>query len=147
MAYTFNLNGNAQEKNIAAVRDEIDDVTDVAQPIKGKHYFLADERISSRITKAATELGADANAVELELWAAASCLDTLATNQAYVLKKQRTAGKELDGPAVAKEIRAHAESLRKRARTSLANRREEAAADASQIDSPCSGSVQLVPTY
>lgn len=127
MAYTFNLDSvDPAERQVAAIRDEIDDVA-AAGPIKeGESYFLSDERIQARIAEVAAELGSDTNASETRLWVAASCLDTLATNQAYVLKKGRTLSEEFDGAAVGKEIRAHADTLRKRARASLQMRRDTA---------------------
>jgi hypothetical protein len=138
MAYTFELAGVGPARQIAKVRDEIDDVTSVpGGGVEGKDHFLSDARIAKRLADAQTELGTDANALECELFAAGSALDTLATNQAYVLKKQMSAGKEIDGPSVAKEIRTHAETLRKRARKSLTDRRdavEVAAGEASEPD-------------
>lgn len=49
-------------------------------------------------------------------YAAADALDTMATNEAMILKKIRTEKLQTDGPAVANAIRLHAASLRARAR-------------------------------
>lgn len=47
--------------------------------------------------------------------AAALALDTIAANEALVAKRIETHGLTLDGPAVAKELRAQATSLREQA--------------------------------
>ena len=44
--------------------------------------------------------------------AAASALDTMASNQALLLKKVKVGEISTDGPAVAKALREHAQSLR-----------------------------------
>jgi hypothetical protein len=125
MAYTFLLNGSGNDKEIALIRDEIDDVSSSPDGgIAGQDYFVSDERISARLAN--VEAPTDANPGEKRLLTAASLLDTLATNQAYVQKKQRTLGQETDGPAVAAAIRAHATALRKRVDVAITDRREQA---------------------
>lgn len=47
--------------------------------------------------------------------AAAQALDTIASNEALVAKKQRTLDLDTDGPAVAKALREHAAQLRAQA--------------------------------
>jgi hypothetical protein len=49
------------------------------------------------------------------LRAAAAALDTIASNEALVQKKIRSLDLQTDGPAVAKELRAHAAELRRQA--------------------------------
>ncbi len=110
MPYSFILNSaNAQVRQVALVRDLVDDVTLVTPPEEGKHYFLSDERIKQRLS---TEKRDGRTETHLAKMAAASVLDTLATNQAYVLKVGQTLGESRDGAAVAASIRAHAKSLR-----------------------------------
>jgi len=135
MSYTFNLAGSGDAKDIALIRDEIDDVSSSADEdggTEGTDYFLTDERILARLSSATDEMPLDATDQELRLVACASILDTLATNQAYVQKKQTTQDESTDGPAVADSIRAHAKSLRSRANLSLAERRNTAANDAAE---------------
>jgi hypothetical protein len=146
MAYTFNLDGSGDTLQIALVRDEIDDVSGVEDGTEGTDYFLSDARITARLTSALEE-SPDAGELEVRLLAAASCLDTLATNQAYVLKKQRTLGQETDGAAVADAIRAHAASLRKRAAAVKAERDATTEATAWIDTEPYGGTVALVPTF
>ena len=115
MAYSFKLSGGtADELQVARVRDEIDDVSASAAEdggVVGTDYFLTDERILRRLADVENKASTDVNK---SLLAAASALDTLATNQAYVLKKKQTLGEDIDGAAVSKEIRAHATTLRRR---------------------------------
>lgn len=116
--YTFLLDGNQQQKQIAMIRDEIDDISvssELGGGEEGVDYFLSDERILSRMGSVEESLPGNPAQVAIRLFTAASLLDTLATNQAYVLKKQRTLEQDTDGPAVAASIRAHAKSLRERA--------------------------------
>lgn len=117
MSYSFNLSGSDDTLQIALVRDEIDDISssdELGGGSEGVNYFVTDERILARLTSAGDELGASASLLEKRLSAAASILDTLATNQAYILKKQETLEQDTDGPAVAAAIRAHAKTLRER---------------------------------
>ncbi len=115
MSYTFFLSGGtADQTQIARVRDEIDDVSSSAAQdggTEGRDYFLSDERILRRLRDVAGEASNDVNRA---LLACASALETLSTNQAYVLKKKRTMGEDVDGPAVAATIMAHAKSLKAR---------------------------------
>lgn len=53
--------------------------------------------------------------------AAADVLDAIADNEILVAKKIRTEDLQTDGPAVGKELRAHADSLRAQAREEAAN--------------------------
>lgn len=149
MAYSFILDGNPQEREIALVRNETEDVTSAGSPVEGSDYFLPNERIQAFLETAREEAPADANDAEVRLWASAACLDVLATNQAYVLKKQETLAEKTDGPAVAKEIREHAARCRARAEKSLNRRREDAAnaaAEAAPIAEPMGGNTPLVLT-
>ncbi|MBW3636497.1 MAG: hypothetical protein KY445_08545 [Armatimonadetes bacterium] len=152
MAYTFLLSGSEEPRRIALVRNEIDDVSaSTAEDggVAGTDYFLSDERIKAFLVTAGEEAWRDANDTEKRLLACAAILDTLATNQAYVLKKQRTMSDETDGPAVAASIRAHAKSCRDRAATSRKERREAAAivaAEASAFGEPIGGNIPLVAT-
>lgn len=59
-------------------------------------------------------------------FAAADALDTMATNEAMILKKIRTESLQTDGPAVANSIRLHSDRLRARAK------QEEEALDAAE---------------
>lgn len=59
-------------------------------------------------------------------FAAADALDTMATNEAMILKKIRTESLQTDGPAVANAIRLHSDRLRARAK------QEEEALDAAE---------------
>lgn len=112
--YTFNLATTGTTLAISRVRDEIDDVTAVAGGgVEGKDHFLSDARIESRLAGAVLVVSGEWPVV----WqAAATCLDTLATNQAFVLKVKTTMGEQVDGESVAKAIREHARALEKRAR-------------------------------
>ena len=115
MSYTFTPN-----TPIYSVRDEIDDVTAVqGGGVEGTNHFLSDERIQARLDAMANEMG---NVPQSAIWlnVAASCLDTLATNQAYQLKVGQTQSEEFDGAKVADAIRKHAASLRARASSVLA---------------------------
>lgn len=110
MSYSFLLESDdAQESQIAAVRDECDDVTTKANPQEGADYFLSDERIGRRLRDEARDYRTPQNLVRI---VAASCLDTLATNQAFILKVGQTLGETRDGAKVADAIRRHAASLR-----------------------------------
>lgn len=140
MGYTFHPGGTLDEKNIAFVRDLIDDLISTDQRldqdnIEGVDYFLSDERILSRIETAGAELGSDAALIEIRLMAAASCLNTLAINQGYVLKKQKTMEEETDGPAVADSIRKDAAQLAARARSA----RDTRLAAGARVAEPLSG--------
>lgn len=116
MAYSFLLTGGTEaQTQIARVRDEIDDVTSADPPIEGTDYFLSDERIARRLADVESEAS---TAVNRALLASASALRTLATNQAYVLKKKSTMGEDIDGTAVASSIMAHAKALENRVATS-----------------------------
>lgn len=147
MAYTFNLAGTGNEKRIALVRDEIDDVANKESPVVGADYFVTDERIMARLTSAADEAPAGSVEVETRLMACASILETLATNQAYVIKVGRTLGEERDGAKVADAIRAHAKSCITRAEKSRKARLDaaaEVAANAALPVEPLGGNVPLV---
>ena len=126
-SYSFLLAGTSEQKQIALVRNEIDDLTDAEQPKPGADYFVSDERITAFLASSQDEAPDDANEVEVRLWACAAILDTLATNQAYQLKVGQTLGESRDGAKVADAIRAHAKTCRARAQTSLDDRRKLAA--------------------
>ena len=131
MSYSFNLNGTGEALEIALIRDEIDDISNVATEgggVEGANYFVTDERIMARLNGAADELPAGSGLLEIRLSACASILDTLATNQAYVLKKQETLDQSMDGPAVADSIRKHAAALRIRVTAARKKREDEQAA-------------------
>jgi hypothetical protein len=148
MSYSFDLSGSGDAREIALIRDEIDDVSASAEEnggAEGADYFVSDERIRARLAN--IEAPADAGATHKRLLAAASLLDTLATNQAYVWKKQRTLEQETDGTAVAAAIRAHATALRKRVEASLAQSRADAAKTAALNSEPCGGAVELQPVF
>ncbi len=127
MSYTFNLNGTPEQKKIALVRNEIEDVTSVPEPKEGANFVFTDERINAFLASAENEAPADANETEIRLAACGAMLDVLATNQAYVLKVGQTLGESRDGAKVADAIRAHAKTCRARAQTSLQDRRKLAA--------------------
>lgn len=134
MAYTFILAGTAAEKQIALIRNQIDDVAASENPTAGTDYFLSDERIAAFVQDAVDEAPTDANDAEKRLMAAAAAEGALAKNQAFVLKKARTLGREDDGPAVGAEIRAHSASLLKRAWQSINDRRALADKTAAEVD-------------
>ena len=110
MAYTYELDStDEQTRQIAEVRDEIDDITNAENPLEGENYFLTDERIKRRLVASAKIGRSSENVVKL---AAAAALDTLATNQTYILKVGSTLAETRDGAKVGDSIRKHAESLR-----------------------------------
>lgn len=74
-------------------------------------YLFSDDRIESF-------LALNKDNVRL---AAADVLDAIADNEILVAKKIRTEDLQTDGPAVGKELRAHADSLRAQAREEAAN--------------------------
>lgn len=131
MSYSFNLNGTGEALEIALIRDEIDDIS-YSESLNGGaigvDYFVTDERILTRLASAADELPTGSSATEIRLAVSASILDTLATNQAYVLKKQETLDQSMDGPAVAKAIRDHAKSLLSRLAAAREKRESEQSA-------------------
>lgn len=149
MAYTFLLaSPDVQLKAIALIRDEIDDVSGSAAEnggVMGVDYFLSDERIVSRLANIEAPAGSSDN--EKQLLTAAGILDTLATNQAFILKKKKTLGDEVDGPAVAKSIREHAESLRRRAARARADREALEAVAAGTSTPARSGSVRVTTSF
>lgn len=135
MPYSFDLSSSGDTLQIALLRDEIDDISssaDLDGGSEGVNYFVTDERILARLTSAGDELGSSASLLERRLSAAASILDTLATNQAYILKKQETLEQDTDGPAVAAAIRAHAKTLRDRL-AKVRKEREESESAANRI--------------
>lgn len=152
MSYTFNLaSTDPDEISIARVRNAIDDISPVVGGgEQGKDYFLSNERIKGFLLDARDEAPTDANETEIRLWAAAAAEETLAKNQAFVLKKQTTLGESDDGPAVAKAIQDHAQTLAARAWKSLGERRDKAAqitASNARLSEPMGGSIQLIPTF
>jgi hypothetical protein len=147
MPYSYRLtNGTPDERQIALVRREVDDRTEVFPPYPGKDYFQHDADILAALESAREEAPSDANDVEVRLMACAAILDTLATNQVYIQKKQRTLADETDGPAVGKEIRAHAANLRARVRDSIQSRcalAENEAAAGRKMVKPVPGGVSI----
>jgi len=97
MTFTFDLSTDRGK-----VRLIIDDTDET-------YEFFSDAKIDAFLT-----LAGDIDGEPIRN-AAASALDTWATNQALVLKKVMLLDVETDGPAVAKAMREHAAILRKEA--------------------------------
>jgi hypothetical protein len=157
MSYSFNLlSGTPEQRQIALVRNETEDVSGSnAQDggVIGTDYVFTDERILAFLESAREEAPQDANDAEVRLFACGKVLDALATNQAFILKKQRTLHEETDGAAVAKEIRAHAASCRASANGLIADRRKQAALGDAEAERtanrpvrPRGGGVRICPT-
>ena len=143
MGYTYELDStDEQTRQIAEVRDEIDDITNAENPLEGENYFLTDERIKRRLVMSAKIGRASENVVKL---ASAAALDTLATNQTYVLKVGSTLGESRDGAKVGDSIRKHAASLREEVRYDETPR--PVPAGTARVKRRASQSASLRPTY
>lgn len=126
MSYSFLLDsGTDAQKLIAAVRDEIGDVTASADEdggTEGLHYHFSDARINRRIQQFAVGSRTDEDVI---LLASASLLDTWASTLLVVLGDKTTLSQSNEASKTAKEMRDHAATCRQRVADS-----EAAAADA-----------------